>query len=77
MFAKVENEDATESHFLQPISGLHGFFSRYRCTVGGQLVLDIDQYSRHCELYSSFRSVDARHSDDIEGSAQPRFQMGR
>ena len=73
MFANLENEDTTESHFLRPISGLHGFFARYRCTVGGQLVQDIDQYNRHCELYNSFKSADARHSDDIEGSAQPRW----
>ena len=73
MFANLENEDATESHFLRPISGLHGFFARYRCTVGGQLVQDIDQYNRHCELYNSFKSVDARHSDDIESAAQPRW----
>ena len=32
MFANVENEDATESHFLRPISGLHGFLSGYRCS---------------------------------------------
>ena len=73
MFANLENEDTTESHFLRPISGLHGFFARYRCTVGGQLVQDIDQYNRHCELYNSFKSADARHSDDIESAAQPRW----
>ena len=73
MCANFETEDATESHFLRPINGLHGFFSRCRCTVGGQLVQDIDQDNRHCELYNSFKSVDARHSHDIEGSAQPRW----
>ena len=73
LFTNLRNEDATESHFLRPLSGLHGFFARYRCTVGGQLVQDIDEYTRHCELYNSFKSVDARHSDDVEGSAQPRW----
>ena len=38
LFANLRNEETTESHFLRPISGLHGFFARYRCTVGGQLV---------------------------------------
>ena len=73
MVANLENEDATKSHFLRPISGLHGFFSCYRCTVGGQLVQDVDQYNRHCELYNSFKSVDARHPDDIESAAQPTW----
>ena len=58
LFANLKNNDV-ESHFLRPLSGLHGFFSRYRCTVGGQLVQDIDQYNRHCELYNSFKSADA------------------
>ena len=49
------------------------FFNRYRCTVGGQLVQDIDQYNRHCELYNSFKSVEARHMDDIESRANPRW----
>ena len=72
LFANLKNNDV-ESHFLRPLSGLHGFFSRYRCTVGGQLVQDIDQYNRHCELYNSFKSADARHSDDIESAANPRW----
>ena len=72
LFANLKNNDI-ESHFLRPLSGLHGFFARYRCTVGGQLVQDIDQYNRHCELYNSFKSADARHSDDIESGANPRW----
>ena len=73
LFANLKNDDTTESNFLRPLSGLHAFFSRYRCTVGGQLVQDIDQYNRHCELYNSFKSTDVRHMDDIEGSANPRW----
>ena len=73
MFANLQNDDTTESYMLRPLSGLHAFFSRYRCTVGGQLIQDIDQYHRHCELYNSFKSVDARHMDDIESSANPRW----
>ena len=73
MFATLENEDAIENHFLRLISGVHGFFSRCRCTVGGQLVQDLDQYNRHCELSYSFKSVNARHSDEFESAAQPRW----
>ena len=73
LFEKFQNEGGTDAQFLRPLSGLHAFFSRYRCTVGGQLVQDIDQYNRHCELYNSFKSVDSRHMDDIESSADPRW----
>ena len=73
MFANLQNDGDTDAQFLRPLSGLHAFFNRYRCTVGGQLVQDIDQYNRHCELYNSFKSVEARHMDDIESSASPRW----
>ncbi len=73
LFANLQNEGDTDAQFLRPLSGLHAFFNRYRCTVGGQLVQDIDQYNRHCELYNSFKSVEARHMDDIESSANPRW----
>ena len=54
LFANLQNDGDTDAQFLRPLTGLHGFFNRYRCTVGGQLVQDIDQYNRHCELYNSF-----------------------
>ena len=73
LFANLQNDDATATHFLRPLSGLHGFFSRLRITVGGQLVEDIDVYARHCELYNSFKSQDVRDMDDIESGAQPRW----
>ena len=59
-------------HFLQ-LGNLSSFFSRYRCTVGGQQVQDIVEYNRHCELYNSFKSQDARDMDDLESSANPRW----
>ena len=55
------------------MAGLHGFLSRYRATVGGQLVQDIIEYNRHCELYNSFKPKDVRDMDDIENSANPRW----
>ena len=73
LFANLQNTDGTRSHFLRPLGNLSSFFSRYRCTVGGQLVQDIIEYNRHCELYNSFKSQDARDMDDLESSANPRW----
>ena len=47
--------------------------SRYRATVGGQLVQDVIEYNRHCELYNSFKPKDVRDMDDIENCANPRW----
>ena len=55
--------------FLRPLGNLSSFFSRYKCTVGGQQVQDIIEYNRHCEMYNSFKSQDARDMDDLESSA--------
>ena len=73
LFANLQNTDGTRSHFLRPLGNLSSFFSRYRCTVGGQQVQDIIEYNRHCELYNSFKSQDARDMDDLESSANPRW----
>ena len=73
LFANLQNTDGTRSHFLRPLGNLSSFFSRYRCTVGGQQAQDIIEYNRHCELYNSFKSQDARDMDDLEGGANPRW----
>ena len=73
LFANLQNTDGTRSPFLRPLGNLSSFFSRYRCTVGGQQVQDIIEYNRHCELYNSFKSQDARNMDDLESSANPRW----
>ena len=73
LFATLENTDGTANHFLRPIAGLHGFMQRYTCNVGGQQVQDIIEYNRHCELYESFKPKDVRDMDDIESSANPRW----
>ena len=73
MFAILENKDGTPNHYLRPIGGLHSFFSRYTATVGGQLCEDVSDYHRHCELYDCFKSKDVRDMDDIENSANPRW----
>ena len=73
LFANLQNNDPTRSHFLRPLGNLCSFFQRYRCTVGGQLVQDIIEYNRHCELYNSFKSQEVRDIDDIESGANPRW----
>ena len=74
LFANVKNTDTTDrAKFLRPLGGLHAFFERYRATVGGQLIQDIIEYNRHCELYKSFKSKDVNEMDDIESSANPSW----
>ena len=73
LFANLQNTDPTRSHFLRPLGNLSSFFQRYRATVGGQLVQDIIEYNRHCELYNSFKSQEVRDIDDIESGTNPRW----
>eukprot|EP00438_Fugacium_kawagutii_P018451 Skav204780 [mRNA] locus=scaffold763:145045:148438:- [translate_table: standard] len=73
LFANLQNTDGTRSHFLRPLGGLSAFMQRYRCSIGGQLIQDIVEYNRHCELYNSFKSKDVREMDEIESSANPSF----
>ena len=74
LFANIKNTDTSDrAKFLRPLGGLHAFMERYRATVGGQIVQDIDQYARHCQLYKSFKSKDVNEMDDIESSANPSF----
>ena len=73
LFATLQNTDGTRAKFLRPLGGLHAFFNRYRCTVGGQIVQDIVEYNRHCELFKSFKSKDVNEMDDIESSANPSY----
>ena len=73
LFATLQNTDGTRAKFLRPLGGLHAFFNRYRCTVGGQIVQDIVEYNRHCELFKSFKSKDVNEMDDIENSANPSY----
>ena len=73
LFATLQNTDGTRAKFLRPLGGSHAFFNRYRCTVGGQIVQDIVEYNRHCELFKSFKSKDVNEMDDIENSANPSY----
>ena len=71
LFATLQNTDGTLAKFLQPLGGLHNFFQTY--TVGGQMVQDITEYNRHCELFKHFKSKDVNEMGDIESSANPSW----
>ena len=73
LFATLQNTDGTRAKFLRPLGGLHSFFNRYRATVGGQMVQDIIEYNRHCELMKSSKSKDVNEMDDIESSINPSY----
>ena len=73
LFATLQNTNGTRKNFLRPLGGLHAFFSRYRCMIGGQQCQDIIEYARHCELFNCFQTKDVRDMDDIESSANPRW----
>ena len=73
LFATLQNRNGDRAKFLRPLGGLHAFFNRYRATVAGQLVQDIVEYNRHCELFKSFKSKDVNEMDDIESSANPSW----
>ena len=73
LFATLQNTDPTRKHFLRPLGGLHAFMSRYRLNIAGQQWQDIIEYARHCETFNCFQSKDVRDMDDIESSANPRW----
>ena len=73
LFATLQNTDGARAKFLRPLGGLHSFFQRYRATVGGQMVQDIIEYNRHCELFKSFKSKDVNEMDDIESCVNPSW----
>eukprot|EP00438_Fugacium_kawagutii_P002276 Skav227369 [mRNA] locus=scaffold2373:103803:107225:+ [translate_table: standard] len=73
LFATLQNRNGDRAKFLRPLGGMHAFFNRYRATVAGQIVQDIVEYNRHCELYKAFKSKDVNEMDDIESSANPSW----
>ncbi len=73
LFATLQNTDPAREKFLRPLAGLHAFMSRYRCNIAGQQCQDIIEYARHCETFTCFQSKDVRDMDDIESSANPRW----
>jgi len=56
-----------DMHFL---SGPHAFFRRLRVVCGGQIVEDIDDYNRVCEMFNVLQSKNVRENDEIEGTGR-------
>ena len=73
VFATLQNTDPDRRKFLRPLGGLHAFMSRYRLNLAGQQCQDVIEYARHCELFNCFQKKDVRDMDDIESSANPRW----
>ena len=60
----INNSTASEMTFL---SGVHSFFRRMRVVCNGQIVEDIDDYNRVCEMFNLLQSSSVRANDEIEG----------
>ena len=58
------NNVTTDMNFL---SGAHSFFRRLRVVCNGQIVEDIDDYNRVCEMFNMLQSSSVRANDEIEG----------
>ena len=52
------------------LSGPHSFFRRLRVVCGGQIVEDIDDYNRVCEMFNVLQSKNVRENDEIEGTGR-------
>ena len=59
----VNNTAGAAMSFL---SGGHAFFRRLRVVCNGQIVEDIDDYNRVCEMFNVLQSSSVRQNDEIE-----------
>ena len=73
IFANLKNNEAGTTRYLRFIGQLHSCFSRLRVMVGGQIVEDITDYNKFCEIWNCLKSPDARDLDDIESGMNPRY----
>ena len=67
MFTLKNTDTTNDLHFL---SGPHAFFRRMRIVCGGQIVEDIDDYNRVCEMFNILQSSAVRANDEIEGTGR-------
>ena len=63
----VSNTDNAAGHRLRPLGGPWAFFSRMRALAGGQILEDIDMYSRVHEIFNIFIASDSRQNEYAEG----------
>ncbi len=67
MFTINNNSTATgTTPALTFLSGVHSFFRRLRIVCNGQIVEDIDDYNRVCEMFNVLQSSSVRGNDEIE-----------
>ncbi len=59
----IKNTGTAAMNFL---SGVHSFFRRLRVVCNGQIVEDIDDYNRVCEMFNILQSSNVRGNDAIE-----------
>jgi len=64
MFTLTNNDGSNALSFL---SDPHSFFRRMRIMCGGQVVEDIDDYNRVCEMFNVLSSTSVRKNNAIEG----------
>ena len=68
MFDVVNNEyDQIKFKQVYPVSGPWGFFRRVRLLASGQLLEDIDYYSRVHEMMEILSASDSRNNEAVEG----------
>ncbi len=56
-----------EPQELRPLGGPWSFFRRVRRLCNGQVIEDIDNYSRVHELFSILTAKDSRDNEEVEG----------
>ncbi len=66
MFDVVNNDANPTVKKLRPIGRAHAFFRRLRISVRGQIIEDIDNYNRVCELFHILQTPASRENDAIE-----------
>ena len=61
----VKNDSPTD--VLQPfVNGIHNWFRRLRVIIGGQVVEDIDNYNRVCQMFTTMMDKNKQLNDSIE-----------
>jgi hypothetical protein len=63
----VVNTDGDISKTLRPIGYCHAFFRRLRISVRGQIIEDIQDYTRVHHMFSLFENPQVRTNDTTEG----------
>ena len=61
------NVDGNATKTLRPIGYCHGFFRRLRLSVRGQIIEDIQDFTRVSHTFNSFENVETHLHDMCEG----------